>query len=63
MTSCENKLACTLNEDIGKLILRLSIAGLMLFHGFAKLFNGIDGIKFLVNQAGLPEFIAYGVYF
>ncbi|MFY9074561.1 GntR family transcriptional regulator [Malaciobacter mytili] len=62
MTSCENRLACVLNENIGKLILRLSIAGLMLFHGFFKLFNGIDGIKFLVTQAGLPEFIAYGVY-
>lgn len=62
MRSCENKLSCMLSEDIGKLILRLSIAGLMLFHGFFKLFNGIDGIKFLVTQAGLPEFIAYGVY-
>ena len=62
MRSCENKLSCALNEDIGKLILRVSIAGLMLFHGFFKLFNGIDGIKFLVTQAGLPEFIAYGVY-
>lgn len=63
MISCENKLACSLNEDIGKLILRLSIAGLMLFHGFAKLFNGINGIKGLVASVGLPEFIAYGVYF
>ncbi|RXJ66198.1 GntR family transcriptional regulator [Halarcobacter ebronensis] len=63
MTSCENRLACVLNEDIGKLILRLSIAGIMLFHGFFKLFNGIDGIKYLVTQAGLPEFIAYGIYF
>ena len=62
MTCCENKLESILNEDIGKLILRLSIAGLMLFHGFFKLFNGIDGIKFLVTNAGLPEFIAYGVY-
>ena len=51
-----------INEDIGKLILRFSIAALMLFHGFSKLFNGIDGIKFLVTNAGLPEFIAYGVY-
>ena len=34
MTCCENKLESILNEDIGKLILRLSIAGLMLFHGF-----------------------------
>lgn len=63
MTCCENKLESILNEDIGKLILRFSIAGLMLFHGFSKLFNGIDGIKFLVTKAGLPEVIAYGVYF
>lgn len=63
MTCCENKLGSILNEDIGKLILRLSIAGLMLFHGFFKFFNGIDGIKFLVTSAGLPEVVAYGVYF
>ena len=62
MTCCENKLESILNEDIGKLILRFSIAALMLFHGFSKLFNGIDGIKFLVTNAGLPEFVAYGVY-
>jgi putative oxidoreductase len=63
MRNCENKISCSLNEDIGKLILRVSITGLMLFHGFFKLFNGIDGIKGLVTQAGLPEFLAYGVYF
>lgn len=62
MTCCENKLGSVLNEDIGKLILRFSIAGLMLFHGFSKLFNGIDGVKFLVTNAGLPEVVAYGVY-
>lgn len=63
MRNCENKISCSLNEDIGKLILRVSITGLMLFHGFFKLFNGIDGIKGLVTQAELPEFLAYGVYF
>ncbi len=62
MRCCESKLESILNEDIGKLILRFSIAALMLFHGFSKLFNGIDGIKFLVTNAGLPEFVAYGVY-
>ena len=62
MTCCENKLGSVLNEDIGKLILRFSISGLMLFHGFSKLFNGIDGVKFLVTNAGLPEIVAYGVY-
>jgi len=63
MCSIENKLGNCLNEDIGKLILRLSVAVLMLFHGVSKALNGIDGIKFLVDRAGLPEFIAYGVYF
>ncbi|MDK2064578.1 DoxX family protein [Aliarcobacter butzleri] len=62
MRCCESKLESILNEDIGKLILRVSIAVLMLFHGFAKLQNGIDGIKFLVTSAGLPEFFAYGVF-
>ncbi|CAA6813055.1 MAG: Unknown protein, partial [uncultured Sulfurovum sp.] len=28
------------NDDLGKLILRLMIGGLMLFHGVAKLQNG-----------------------
>ena len=62
MTCCENKLSCALNEDIGKLILRISIAGLMLFHGFFKLANGLDGVKYLVTNAGLPEFFAYGSF-
>lgn len=62
MFNLEKKLAINLNEDLGKLFLRVSIAGLMLFHGFNKLFSGIDGIKFLVTRAGLPEFMAYGVY-
>lgn len=63
MCIIEKKLAENLNEDIGKLVLRLSIAILMLFHGISKATNGIDGIKFLVDRGGLPEFVAYGVYF
>ena len=31
-------------EDWGRLLLRLSIGGLMLFHGFEKLTGGVDGI-------------------
>lgn len=48
--------------DIGLLILRLSIGGLMLLHGISKLQHGIDGIEYLVAQASLPNFFAYGVY-
>ena len=48
--------------DLGLLILRLSIGGLMLLHGIFKLQYGIDFIAGMVSQAGLPQFIAYGVY-
>ena len=63
MCIMENKLEQSLNQDIGKLLLRVSVAVLMLFHGISKALHGIDGIKFLVDRAGLPEFVAYGVYF
>lgn len=50
------------NEDFGKLILRLMVGGLMLFHGIAKITGGISFISAKVTQAGFPEFLAYGVY-
>lgn len=49
-------------EDYGKLLLRLALGGLILFHGVAKLTGGIDFIADVVTKAGLPAFIAYGVY-
>ncbi|HBO24568.1 MULTISPECIES: DoxX family protein [unclassified Providencia] len=48
------------HEDAGKLLLRLSVGGLMLFHGMSKLMTGASGIKALLASYGLPEFIAYG---
>lgn len=48
--------------DIAKLLLRLSVGILMLFHGVHKLINGIGGIKGMLASAGFPEFMAYGVY-
>ncbi|MNR71687.1 hypothetical protein D3C71_23190 [compost metagenome] len=47
---------------LGYHLLRISVAALMLFHGAAKLSNGIDGIQAMLASAGLPAFIAYGVY-
>ena len=58
----EQKLSSLLNEDVGKLILRISIAGLMLFHGYYKLSHGVDKIAAGLVKSGLPEFLAYGVY-
>jgi len=48
--------------DIAKLLLRLSVGGLMLLHGVHKLIHGIGAIKTMTTNAGLPEFFAYGVY-
>lgn len=52
----------TTNSDIGKLLLRILIGALMLFHGVAKINHGIAFIMGKITQAGLPEFLAYGVY-
>lgn len=49
-------------NDLGILIIRLSIGVLMLLHGIFKLQNGAGGIENMVIAAGLPSFIAYGVY-
>ena len=50
------------NADLGKLILRLTLGGLMLFHGIAKLLNGIGFIEGELANHGLPTVLAYGVY-
>jgi len=49
-------------EDIGKLVLRLTLGILMLLHGIAKLRNGVSGIEGLLQSHGLPWLLAYGVF-
>ena len=49
-------------NDTGKLILRLALGALILFHGISKLSTGIDGIASMVTADGLPAYVAYGVY-
>ena len=50
------------NADLGKLIVRLTLGGLLLFHGIAKLLNGIGFIEGQLASHGLPTILAYGVY-
>ena len=52
------------NDELGKLILRLTVGVLMLFHGVDKITNPgtIDFIGGTLSGSGLPSFIAYGVY-
>jgi putative oxidoreductase len=49
------------HEDFGRLLLRLTVGGLMLFHGLHKLIGGVDGIAGMLVAKGFPGFIAYGV--
>ena len=49
------------NNDLGKLLLRLSVGGLMLFHGIHKLKSGLGFIEKSLVDAGLPAFLSYGV--
>ncbi len=53
-----------LYDDLGKLLLRLTVGGLMLFHGLAKLGDG-GSLRWIGNQladVGLPSLLAYGVF-
>lgn len=49
-------------EDLGKFILRASLAILILLHGLAKISNGVGGIEGMLTGRGLPGAIAYLVY-
>jgi putative oxidoreductase len=49
------------NDDFGKLVLRLTVGGLMLFHGIGKL-KGVDMIGNMLEAHNLPAFLKYGVY-
>jgi len=53
-----------LDVDTGKLIVRLSVGGLMLFHGIAKIMHpgALDFIGGMLSGYSLPAVLAYGVY-
>ena len=47
--------------NIGLLIFRLTLGGLMLFHGYDKIVGGVGGIGSLLASKGIPSLVAYGV--
>ncbi len=49
------------DDDFGKLLLRLCVGGLMLFHGIGKLIHGHGFIVAKLKAAGLPELLVAGV--
>lgn len=50
------------HEDQGKLVLRVILAVLLLFHGVSKLIGGIGFITGMLEKAGLPGVFGYLVY-
>lgn len=54
----------SLNPDVGRLILRLTVGGLMLFHGAAKILNP-ESLGFISNMLAannLPSILTYAVF-
>ncbi len=50
------------SDELGTLILRLAIGGLMLFHGVAKIRLGIEWLVTMIAAGGYPGFLAYAVF-
>lgn len=57
-----NAVSSSASEDLGKLILRVVLAALILFHGVSKIIGGVGFITGLVMKAGLPPALGYLVY-
>ncbi|NYT81346.1 DoxX family protein [Alcaligenaceae bacterium] len=49
-------------DDLGKLILRVTLGVLILLHGIAKLQHGVGPIESMMAARGLPAFLAWAVY-
>jgi putative oxidoreductase len=49
-------------EDLGRLVLRVTLAVLLLFHGVSKLMGGVGFITGMLEKMGLPAGIGYLVY-
>ncbi len=50
------------DSDFGKFILRVTVAVLMLFHGYAKIKYGLGFVEATLDSNGLPTFMSYLVY-
>lgn len=50
------------NEDLARLLLRIMVGGLLLFHGFSKIIHGVGVVKTIFAAQGIPTFFAYFSY-
>lgn len=56
-----NAMNANTQHDIAKLLLRVTLGVLILFHGLAKLNGGMGGLVQMVQSHGFPGALAYGV--
>ena len=49
-------------DDTGKLILRVTVAVLLVLHGISKLQHGISWMGGMLQSHHIPAFVGYGVY-
>ncbi len=47
-------------ENLGKFLLRITCGGLLLFHGWHKVFVEVEHVKDILRASNLPDFLAYG---
>ena len=50
------------HPDLAALLLRITLGGLLLFHGWHKVHGGIGFILGMLAEHGIPQFIGYGIY-
>jgi putative oxidoreductase len=51
-----------MSDDVGKLVLRLTLGLLVLLHGVAKLRGGVGFLEPMLAKAALPTWLSFGVY-
>ena len=49
-------------SDTDRLVLRLLVGGLLLWHGIAKLQGGLTPVMGMLVHPGMPSWMAYGAY-
>ena len=49
-------------DDLGKLVLRVALTIILLFHGYSKIVGGIGFVGDMLAKAGAPAALGYLVY-
>ena len=55
-------MSSTPRGDAGKLVLRVSVAGLILLHGIAKILHGLGDVADAMARLHLPHAVGYLIY-